>query len=249
MTCAEFVLLLFSDSVDRNIQLEIYKAQVKNVRELNSAWTHLKRSINRDLIKGNHSSARLHTKILAVVYCTWLEASFSKLIHTPYGFELSEIERIKLLASKNIVKAWEECVSIAASKIDSGRSNYVPNLKKKLVKLIEVYVKDPSELRNKVAHGQWVIALNRDNTAIHQSLTDSISNIDIVKLDILHDACKGLCEIVEALVESPNHTFHRDYWILLSELEDHLEKTSHYTLADKVALLKAKQQRAVQNRS
>jgi len=227
--------------MDRNAQLAVFKAQVENVRELDAAWKHVKRSINRDLVKGNQSSARLHTKLLALVYCAWLEAIFSKLIHTPYGFALSEIAQIKLASRNSIVDAWKECINVATLRVNPGKSNYVPNLKQKLNQLIEEYVKEPSLLRNRVAHGQWIKALNRENAAINNELTNAISNLDIVRLDILHDACKGLCEIVEALIESPKRTFHRDYWILLSRLEEHLARTSKFSLADKIAILKSKQ--------
>jgi len=74
--------------MNRAQQLKIFQAQVKNIKELDVAWRHLKRSINSDLVSNNPVSARIHTKNLALVYCAWSEAVFSKLIHTPHGFEL-----------------------------------------------------------------------------------------------------------------------------------------------------------------
>ncbi|MEP1079258.1 hypothetical protein NDI52_28005 [Leptolyngbya sp. PL-A3] len=232
--------------MNRNAQLAVFEAQVKNVRELDAAWKHVKRSINRDLVKGNQSSVRLHTKLLTLIYCAWLEASFSKLIHTPYGFDLSEIAQIKSASRNSIVEAWKECINIAALRVNPGKSNYLPNIKQRLNQLIEKYVEEPSLLRNKVAHGQWVKALNRENSAINTELTIAISNLDVVKLDILHDACKGLCEIVEVLIESPERAFHRDYWLLLSKLEEHMARTSQFNLADKIAILKSRQPKQVQ---
>jgi hypothetical protein len=233
--------------MDRTTQLIIFNAQVENVRELDKSWKHIKRSINRDLIKGNQSAVRFHTKLLSLVYCSCLEARFSKLIHTPYGFELCEIEQIKKASKDNVVDGWKECISIAVLKINHGKSNYVPNIKQRLTELIELYVEKPSQLRNKIAHGQWVKALNRNNTAINNNLTNEIKALDVVKLDILYDACKGLCEIVEALIESPNRTFHREYWIILANLEAHLERTAEFSLSDKVNILKAKQQIVTSN--
>lgn len=226
--------------MNRHEQLIVFKAQVKNVQELDAAWKQVKRSINRDLIKDNHPAVRIHTKLLALVYCAWLEASFSKLLHTPYGFDLLEIEQIKAASRNSIVKAWEECIAVAVLRVSSGKSNYVPNIRQKLNRLIKEYVEEPSLLRNKVAHGQWIEALNRGNTAVNDDLTGTISTLDVVKLDVLHDASKGLYEIVEALIESPERTFHRDYWLLLSKLEGHLNRTATFSLADKVRKLKSK---------
>lgn len=82
-------------------RLDIFKAQTANVRELNGAWSHLKRSINRDLIKNNQNSLNVHTRLLALTYCAWTGALFSKLIHTPHGLSLVDISQIKTEAKEN----------------------------------------------------------------------------------------------------------------------------------------------------
>lgn len=226
--------------MDRTQQLEVFKAQVENVKELEHAWRQLKRSINSDLIANDAPSARIHTKTLALVYCAWSEAVFSKLIHTPYGFELNEIEQIKTAQSSGIVNAWKKCIELASNKIASRAGNYVPNIRQSLVRLLDSYITRPSLIRNKVAHGQWVVALNRDNTSRNNELTAQISDLDIVKLDILHQAFIGLSEIVEAMIESPNRAFPRDYWPIVTRIETQLSRTSKFTLADKVTRLQAK---------
>ena len=84
--------------MNREEQLNIFRAQTANVREIVKTWKHVKRTINRELVGGNPTSATLHTKLLALVFCAWSEANFSKLIHTPHGLELVEIQQIKALA-------------------------------------------------------------------------------------------------------------------------------------------------------
>ncbi len=91
-----------------------------------------------------------------------------------------------------------------------------------------------------MAHGQWQIALNSKNTALNPDLTAALGNSDLVKLDLLRDGCNGLCNIIEALIESPDRAFHRDYWPLLCEIKNRLETASHFTLEQKVAMLKKK---------
>jgi hypothetical protein len=227
--------------MDRKKQLEVFQAQTANLRVLEQGWKHTKRGIHRDLLANNQPSVELQTKLLALIYCAWSEAAFSKLIHTPHCFELDEIRQIKAAGEKgSIVTAWEKCVALALKKIQSRNGNYVPNVGQELSRLIKTYIEAPSQLRNKVAHGQWRIALNSKNTAQNPDLTASLASIDLVKLDLLKEGCEGLCLIVESLIESPEKAFHRDYWPLLSQVKERLANSSRFTLAAKIQLLKHK---------
>lgn len=230
--------------MDREDQLAIFKAQVTNVKELEKAWKHLQRTINRELIKENHTSAKLHTKMLALVFCAWSGANFSKLIHTPHGFDLDEIDQIKKETKSNIVHGWDKCLTLGLRHINSStKSNYLPNIQQKVSSLIKKYIQNPSLIRNKIAHGQWIKALNRDNTAINLDLTSTIEKIDVVVLNIWKESYKGLANIIEALIESPDRAFRRDYWKEIVELEQFLKDTSSWTLADKIRLLQRKKPR------
>jgi hypothetical protein len=227
--------------MERSDQLQVFKAQTQNVRELEKAWGHLLRSINRELVRDNLVSAALHTKLLALVFCAWSEANFSKLIHTPYGFTTDEIEQIKSHGKSNITRGWEKCLELGLRRIESSpRSNYLPNIRQAVGRIITKYVQEPSLLRNKIAHGQWVIALNRDNDALNNDLTHQVNNTDCVKLDMWREVYKGLSNIVEALIESPNRSFHRDYWIELGKLDQLIIDRQRWSLGEKINQLKEK---------
>ena len=227
--------------MDRKKQLDVFQAQTANLRILERGWKHAKRGIHRDLLANNQASVVLQTKLLALIYCAWSEAAFSKLIHTPHGFELDEIRQIKAAGeARSIVAAWEKCVALALKKVQSRNGNFLPNVKQELGRLIKTYIEQPSQLRNKVAHGQWQIALNSKNTALNPDLTTALDNLDLVKLDLLRAGCDGLCRIVEALIESPDRAFHRDYWSLLCEIRERLANSSRFTFEQKVELLRQK---------
>jgi hypothetical protein len=230
--------------MDRAGQLVVFRAQTENVRGLDSAWKQLRIKINRDLVHDKAVSATDLTKSLALVFCAWSEANFSKLIHTPHGFELDEIKQIKSESSRDIVRGWEKCLDLGLSKVSSGRrSNYIPNIKQSVARIIQEYVHEPRLLRNKIAHGQWVVALNRANIAKNVELTTQVNAIDIVILSRWRDAYVGLSNIIESLIESPTRTFHRDYWIETTRLVERLDETASWTLASKVAKLKDKHAR------
>lgn len=146
--------------MDREQQLNIFRAQTQNVREILKTWKHLQRSINRELIENNLTSASLHTRLLALVFCSWSEASFSKLIHTPHGLELHEIAQIKAIAKGNIVDGWNKCLEIGLARVaKTPKSNYIPNIKQYVGRIILKYVQEPRILRNKIAHGQLVLLI------------------------------------------------------------------------------------------
>jgi hypothetical protein len=221
---------------------EVFKAQTENVRTLNAAIAHINRAINHALRKDDRSSAAVHTKVLAQAFSAWAEANFSKLIHTPYGFTPDEMDQIKLAHRQDgLESGWEKCLDLALRRVNaSARSSELPNRRQTLFRIIRTYIIDPSLIRNKIAHGQWQVALNRENTAVNNDFTTRIAALDIITVSIWLQVYQYLAKIIEDLIESPNKTFHRDYWIHLSELESFLDKASHWTLNDKIRLLKRK---------
>ena len=223
-------------------KLNIFKAQTQNVRELLVAETHLNRSINHALRSNNCSSAKMHTKVLSLIFCAWSEANFSKLIHTPHGLPIKLIEEVKRIHKTNGLGAgWKKAVELSSKRIKTScRSNYIPNISKKLCEVIDIYVVEPSLIRNKIAHGQWNTALNRNNTAINNELSKQIENLNVVTLIKWFTAHERLSNVVEALIESPNKAFQRDYWKEISNLEDFLKKSSKWNIEDKIKLLKRK---------
>lgn len=225
-------------------KLIVFKAQTRNVRELEATWSHLKRSLHRDLISKNLSSAAALTRLLALTYCAWTEALFSKMIHTPYGFDCSEIESIKSSAKNNVVFGWKKCVETALIRVTSSPATDLALAKIALDELVKTYIEEPSQLRNKIAHGQLIVALNSKNDDINQTLTNEMLSLDIVKLDRLRAGANGLANMIEMLIESPEKTGMANFVKVSKSIVDKLHTMSKFTLADKVALLNDKVARA-----
>jgi len=212
------------------------------VRTLDKAKRHLNRSINAALLKNDLVLVGLLTKSLALAFNGWAEANLSKLIHTPYGFDDIEMEQIKAEHRKaGIGAAWTKCIQLGLSHVQSSpKSNYLPNIRQKLARIAEQYVIAPYLLRNKIAHGQWSVALNRENTAINPDTTQQLRQLDVVTVNNWFDAHRYLARVVEALVESPDGAFHRDVAVELSALEEFEEKSRTETVAGKIAALREK---------
>ncbi|QQM63538.1 hypothetical protein JG479_12460 [Pseudoalteromonas sp. LC2018020214] len=224
-------------------RLEVFAAQTENVRALEQAWKHINKTINAAYSSGDNSTAEIHTKLLAQVYCAFAEAVFSKVIHTPDGLTLDEISQVKSRGKKNIVDAWKKCVELSLQKVEGKSSGHVANTRKKIELLIDHYIYDPSLLRNKIAHGQWKVALNSNNTKVNSALTIKIQAISVVDLYRHKEAFQSLFRIVEDIIESPNKAHHRDYWSHITEFEESQCKMASWTIENKIASLKAKKER------
>jgi len=217
--------------MDNAARLAVFNAQVANVRALKVGIVQIRRAVNDGLRKGNETQASVHTKVLAQTFCSWAEANFSKVVHTPHGFTLVEIGEVKRVWSEqSLAAAWVKVVDLGLKKVPAQRSGFA---KRTILAHINTYVTEPALLRNKVAHGQWRVALNRPNTAVNAALTASMENLDIVEIDRWLGGHERLAAIIESLIVSPERTFARDYWPQLSALEQFARDSSLWTLAAK----------------
>ncbi|MFM2607840.1 hypothetical protein AAFX30_09455 [Vibrio chagasii] len=223
---------------------EVFAAQTANVRALEQAWRHINKAINSAYSCDQHSAAEIQTRLLAQVYCAFAESVFSKIIHTPNALTHEEISQVKTKGKRNIVEAWKKCVELALKRVEGKNSGHVANTKQKIFSLIDLYIYDPSLLRNKIAHGQWQVALNSNNTRVNTDLTDKIQSLSVIDLYRAKEAFQSLYRIVEDIIESPNKAHQRDYWVHITDFEKSQKKMSNWTIDNKIEDLKKKKQYA-----
>lgn len=215
-------------------RVEVFKAQTRNVRQLEKTWTHINRQLNVLIAKNDENGIVIQSKLLALIYCGLAESLFSKIIHTPNGLDLNSISQIKRrINAKGIKEGWLKASDLALARVASQRSNHIPNVKKKLEQLINDYIFDPSLIRNKLAHGQWVSALNSDNTDINADATAEIEAITVIDLYKKKSALDKLSAMLEDLIKSPNKAHPRDYWIHLADLEERQREMEAWTIDKK----------------
>jgi hypothetical protein len=217
--------------------LQIFQACVKNVRELKKQGTALKRLFNQSVRRNDHSALHALKCLYALLYSSFAEASFLKVIHTPYGFSENEILQIK--EQGNLEKKWIKCLDLAFQKIDSmSNKGEIQNKKLIICRYIERYIVEPSQLRNKIAHGQWEVCLNNENTEVNIATTERIKQLDFVKVDILFLIYDKIGQVVEDLIESPHRTHFRDFYYHITELEELISDTASWTFDSKMKVLK-----------
>lgn len=220
---------------------DVFRAQTTNVQELERAWKLLNRQLNAQMVANNSSATLIDTKLLALLYSALAEATFSKIIHTPHGLSLAYISQIKAAVNSSGVKAgWTKCIELALHNVAASKSNHGPNIHLRLERLVHAYIFDPSLIRNKLAHGQWKIALNRANDAVNSDLTAQMAALDVIRLYRLKEALTSLAGLVEDIIESPNKAHMRDFWPRIYAMQDKQYEMSQWTLQEKLAQLRRK---------
>jgi hypothetical protein len=184
--------------------------------------------INNAILYGRNAEIDALTKMYALLYSAFAEVSFLKLIHTPYG--LTEIMISDIQKKKNLTDKWKKCIELAFLEINK-QSNLgeINNKKKKLYYILNEYIIQPSQIRNKIAHGQWRVALNNESTSINPDTTILINDINYVKIDILFQIYDIFERCVEDLIESPRKAHYNYFYTNFAELEKFIEKTKNWT--------------------
>jgi len=220
---------------------KFYSELSKNVVALESARKKVNSQINEFLRKDDDFSVALYTKIYLLIYSSWTEAYLVKLVHTPSGFTATQKKSI--LSGQDVINKWKKCVNTAFNKFEKKGSD-VPNKKQKIHKLLDEYLKTQANIRNKIAHGQWVFPLYKNNLAHDPDAQTLINLIDVIQIDTWFEVFKEISEIVRGLIDAKhrnNHLSHYNYYFeRIVKIQEIIMKRRKYTIQDKKILLKKK---------
>jgi hypothetical protein len=177
----------------------------------------------------------MKTKLLALTYSAWSEAQFSQIIYTPYAFRESEINEIQRVRKSGITAGWKRLIKISINKINVSDS--IRNTKKsQLNHYIDIYIFKQSQIRNKIAHGEWINVLE-DDEAKATDFNQRLDSLNVVDIMIEFQVHTTIGKIIRDLVQSPNNGFSQNYDNHIIELEDYLLEASSWTIESKKARL------------
>jgi hypothetical protein len=215
--------------------LAIYMAQSENVRHLKQVMKSFQRDINLDIKKKNEFQIKAKTKILSLLYSAWSEAQFVQIVFTEKGFSYAEICILtKCKQDKGITQAWYKMITMAIEKIGCPKTDQILKTRlKKLKEIIKTYIEQPSTLRNKIAHGQWINALKKTLDTIDQNTSTTLDELDPVVISKQIEIHQHLGKIVRDLVQSPSKGFSRDYINNIANLENYIIRTKSWSLIAK----------------
>ncbi|WP_298145871.1 hypothetical protein [Flavobacterium sp.] len=188
------------------------------------------------------------SKYLLLTYCTWSEASFIKLKHTPHGLALND--RFQNYG-RNIETKWKTLIDKIIDKIPNIYSGDISQMKSELKQISEDYIVNNSYIRNKIAHGQWDEALNSNNDDINIVSSQDMSFVDVVKIDSTFEIHHLFLEILENISESnvPEDLIikkNNSYLILKQKLDDLINFRQSWDIKSRATFL---QQRTFETRN
>ncbi|HHW53354.1 MAG TPA: hypothetical protein GXX13_09310 [Acinetobacter towneri] len=225
----------------------LYQGWVDNVKNLKKAKSNLVRLINRQiklsktLPSGDIRPCDLHiisnlSKSAFLIYSSYTEANLLKLIHLPNSFDKQEVEEIlKVKKNKNIIEAWLKAINLASMKnnVSIVGVDSIETCERSLKEIVHLSLKDPSEIRNKIVHGQWSTVYNSRYLALNNTLTMEVENIDIAKIDGWYLIFDKLAELLKQLIQSPNKGFPVQYSRLIDEINNLVIETQSWNITTK----------------
>lgn len=203
---------------------KLYAHHVANLRELDLALGHSERLARAAIASRDpQRSLRSLLRLYALLMGAWAECRLRKLLHEEFGF--SDAERAQILAQQTQLEQWKCTVDLAFRKhhkitkapLDERVLGVAHAARRgALHDVLDNELRIIIEIRNKLAHGQWVYPLNNEGTAVEPDKYKLINKENLQSLQFKFALLSHLADAVHDLVVSPK-TFERDF-------EDHFKK-------------------------
>lgn len=197
---------------------KIYRFHVTNLREIQSALLRISLLARRVIADSDRSEyLRSLVRLYALVLGCWAETRLRKLLYERGAF--SEEERGTILRKRPQLEQWKLLIELSFrkhyeipkerfSEISLGVANYARY--RILHEVLDEELAIVIQIRNKLAHGQWVFPLNDDETGVNPDYFKKIKKENLLSLQFKFELLKHLADLTHDLVASLE-TFERDF--------------------------------------
>jgi hypothetical protein len=197
---------------------ELEKAHIANRRQLEKAITQINLVLNSAIKSNNKEREYVSTRLLVFLWMSWAETSLNALVYKqPH---VNEVIRRKVLGVRREIDKWHILIDeffkkhylskkqTSIKRHNIGHSAYTKyqTLKEIIEKEISIFI----EIRNRLAHGQWKVALNTEATSKSQDITTKIWTLSKKEILYLKSTLVNLNKILNDLICS-KFTFERDF--------------------------------------
>lgn len=213
---------------------DLARIHAKNKNQLKKAINQQNLILNNAIKTENKLQEYLSIRIYLILYTAWLETTLSLIIHY-YSTQINEFERTAILSETSQEKRWKKLIEI------SFRTQYLNRKTTKNLDLVDLghsafnrytYLNDILEkeitvfigIRNKLAHGQWAVALNNEGTDKTQDVTTKLWTLTKKDCMMLKNFASNFSNLIEMLVASKSK-FEANYDIYVNKIE--YTKRSH----------------------
>jgi hypothetical protein len=198
---------------------KLSKIHIRNVRALKRANVQITRCLNQSIREDNKYLREASLKTLVILLVSLLEASLDALLTSTQQVsetmridrvykQHSEIERYRCVIHHFFCKHYNKNKVAPLTELKIGRTNYARY--EMLNNLLNNEISTLLNLRNRFAHGQWVIALNENKSQPQNNITGLINRLDKNTIVVMKNAITSFVKIIRDLVVSLP-TFERDF--------------------------------------
>jgi hypothetical protein len=196
---------------------KLYRYHVANLRSVGIALNNAAISARQAIAEENHSATQSFTRLYAFLLGAWAETRLNKLINENGAF--SEADKAKILAQSSQLEQWLKVVEVSFRnyyKIPKAHldEKTLPHSAYHRFHTIQTIINNDLrpiiEVRNKLAHGQWIYPLNTQATDVEKAKFTLINNENLLSLQLKQSLVATVADIVHDLAVSLP-TFERDF--------------------------------------
>jgi len=197
---------------------KLYSQHVANLRELQVALDNIARLAKACIASSDpQKSLRTLLRTYSFLIGAWAECRLKKLLNEEFGF--SDAERAQIEEKSTQFDQWKEAIDCAFRKhhsLPKARLNEqtlgVSHAARRsaLRNVLDNELKIIIEIRNKLAHGQWIYPFNNAGTKVENDKYQLINKENLLSLRFKLALIGHLADAVHELVVSPA-TFERDF--------------------------------------
>jgi len=196
---------------------KLYQFHVSNLRSIEIAIRNTALSTRKAIAEQNQKAVVSFVRLYSFLLGAWAETRLSKLLYEKNG--ITSDERNTVLATQSQIDRWQKAVEVAFRKQykvpsaaltektlpHSAFSRYTS-----LIDILNNDLRSIIEIRNKLAHGQWVYPLNNEGNDVEAEKYNSIRHENLLALQFKMSLISSLAAIIHDLFVSLP-TFERDF--------------------------------------
>lgn len=195
----------------------IYKFNVENLRSLEIALAQIKLIVHQAIATDNHSRIQSLTRLFALTLGAWAETRLRKLLYERNGFR--DEQKSLIDQEKSYFDRWKKTIEIAirthyslpGGPLDhSTLPHSVCSKYETLNEILEQDLRPVIEIRNKLAHGQWLYPFTESMKDLSVPQKTAMERENILSLQLKHLMLTHLSQMIHDLVVS-RPTFERDF--------------------------------------
>lgn len=220
---------------------ELYKGSVENRKCIQSAIKQSRRRINEYIVKNKDHCLKLETLHFATLFLYECEALLLEVITFENAFSTEDV--IDILSKHSLEDKWRTAFDLAVKKYDwtvsenllqvsiSNAQEHHKQVIGDFNGLLEAHLLKPIRIRNKICHGQPVVAFS-ESWRLNQEFTTALYELRSVDIETDWIVLERMARILGELIKSPDKAHPRDYEKEINALLDEVVRRNESTFTD-----------------